>query len=334
MAVVKISERGSFRKEYIRWWKHPEKDIQLFDWLDENERERKTLFSPGYLRDRRNPLPYGLTKMECGLRAAAALFAGDPQRGQDYAANPRRFSMSVHDHIRSLRFKYRRFNSKIGAKVSNMAYVDIQGPLLQKIDQLMLVECPEWIRLHFHWRTDPYYNQYWPKDQPTAREKPVQANAPERQLRKSSPGLVNQKRALQASAVRVRDGQNKANSPVMELPTPRENSNSGTTQVRSSSTTQEIETLASEGGHASVIHGGATNLDGSITSIQRLELLIQLRKLDIEREDKKYAAELQRAQVEAANRHQSEKHEIMKQLADYVTGGKGSTGGSSTGRDE
>ncbi|KJA23892.1 hypothetical protein HYPSUDRAFT_54069 [Hypholoma sublateritium FD-334 SS-4] len=147
-------------QKLVEWAKNPNKSQSLLDWLDANEYERKVLFN-------HKRIPLRLNKVECGQRAAAALFSDDIDLKAAYAANPRYFSNTILDHLRHWGVKYRRFNRKIGSWAARIKYKDIpKGPLRDKINKLMLSTFPQWSRIHVYWRTDSYYNTFWSGKEP------------------------------------------------------------------------------------------------------------------------------------------------------------------------
>ena len=63
--------------------------------------------------------------------------------------------------------------------------------------------------------------------------------------------------------------------------------------------------------------------DGSLSAAQQLNLQIELKRLELEFQEKQNAAELHRAQVEAENRRQNDRNEMVKHLIVFVTGSAG-----------
>ena len=58
--------------------------------------------------------------------------------------------------------------------------------------------------------------------------------------------------------------------------------------------------------------------------MKRLELRIQLKKLEIESEERKREAEIRRAQVESDKRRQDERLEVLRQLIAFAVGAESS----------
>ncbi|KJA23872.1 hypothetical protein HYPSUDRAFT_54058 [Hypholoma sublateritium FD-334 SS-4] len=346
------------KHEVVNWAKDPTKDQRLLDWLDENETEREVLFSITGV-DRKNPgktlSGYTPNKKLCGERAAAGIFLPDVDhnlwlRCQQY---PEHYGQVVIYHINyQWKEKYRVFNNKIGAAASILPYSEIRvdGELHMRIEKLMEDEFPYWSRLHLYWRTNPYYNTFYnsPSKAPNKGPATLSISLPKRTAGNSaSTGVMTRKRKLEDSGASVpRPGSSK-NSPrkqfivVEDSPSPRSSSpDAEDERGESSSKDAALARITAEykgrkrdrKDSPPRYQGPEGSGDTALTASQRHELRmaeIQLRRqeLELEIQEKKSAAEMRRAQIEAEAHSQREKHELMMRLMEFVTGA-GEAGGS------
>ncbi|KJA23890.1 hypothetical protein HYPSUDRAFT_1079170 [Hypholoma sublateritium FD-334 SS-4] len=291
-------------KHYVNWSAKEQLSTPLLlDWIDENARERTILFAP---HDRRAARcgPTALTKRACADRAAECIF-GDGNRDAD---DLKFFGGLVYQRICYLRLKYKKFNNKIGRAAANMVYEEIEDRvLLARIRKLMMDEFPEWARLHVYWRTLPHINQFY-RIKPTAASEVPKARTkttltlPSRrdrlQMLTRAPGTRIRRRTLKIEAT--------ATNPVPRNPTPEIVFESVPSVEVNDNTENTVPAIGSQ---------------DSLSELQRLELQIQLKKLELEAEEKKGAAELQRAQIEAENlSHRRDEHHEMEKLFAFAVG--------------
>ena len=78
--------------------------------------------------------------------------------------------------------------------------------------------------------------------------------------------------------------------------------------------------------------------DGALTTAQKHELRmaqieLKRQKLELECQERKNAADIRKAELEAKARRQREKHELVMHLMAFVTGRQGSAGRDSSAED-